>query len=140
MPQYAYECECGHEFQELWLSFDKAAPFTSEHPCIAEGCGLVARRTYAGGAPSAHFKGHFPGKRIKEVDARKSRQLSRLEEKVRKGELSKQDVDKMAKIRDKYAKASPYMTDTKKMKEAQSEAAKQKREEAQKPFHHELDM
>jgi len=100
----------------------------------------VAQRTYHGRGPSAHFVGHFPGKRIKEVDARKSRQAARIEDKIKKGEMTKQEAVNMAKMRDKYAKASPYMTDTKKLKEAQSEAEKRKREERQKPFHHELEM
>lgn len=140
MPQYQYECECGNVFKELWFSFKDAEPFTGSHPCPAEACGNVAQRDYSCGPAAAIFKGHFPGKRIKEVDARKSRQEARLDEKVKKGEITKQDVVQMAKIRDKYAKASPYMTDVKKLKEGQSETEKRKREENQKPFHHELEM
>ena len=140
MPIYAYECECGNVFEEFWLSLKDAAASVGSHPCSAEGCKLVASRTYAGKAPGAHFKGHFPGKRIKEVDARKSRLAGRIEDKIKKGEMTKQQAANMAKMRDKYAKASPYMTNTKKLKEAQSETEKRKRDERQKPFHHELEM
>jgi hypothetical protein len=140
MPLYKYQCEAGHEFEQLWLRSDDATVHIHSSPCTAEGCGFVAKRTFAGAPAAAKFVGLFPGKRIKEVSARKSRLESRVDDKVKKGELTKQDVKRMADIRDKYAKASPYLTDTQKLKESQDEATKRQREEDQKPFHHELEM
>jgi predicted nucleic acid-binding Zn ribbon protein len=140
MPTYNYECECGYEFEQLWLSMQEATVHIHAFKCPVEGCELMAQRTLAGHAPAAKFVGHFPGKRIKEVDARKSRQAARIEAKIKSGEMTKQQANDVAKMRDKYAKASPYMTDVKKLKEGQSEADKRKREESQKSFHHELEM
>lgn len=115
MPIYSYECPDGHEHEEYFASFADAEPHVKEHPCPVKDCGQMASKIL--GNVNFHLKGHFPGKRIKEVDARKRRQADRLDKKVKSGELTKQDVAKMAKIRDKFAKASPYLTDPTKKSE-----------------------
>lgn len=140
MPIYTYTCEDGHKFDQFWATHAEAEIHIHSSPCSTEECKLMASRSYAGDAPTARFVGFFPGQRIKEVDARKRRQSARVEAKIRDGEMTAEDAHKMAQIRDKYGKASPYMTDVKKLKEGQSEAEKQKREENNKPFHHELEM
>jgi hypothetical protein len=60
------------------------------------------------GTPAVHFKGYFPGKRIKEVDARKGRMERRINAALKSGKMTKRDVQRMAAIRDKYSRGSPY--------------------------------
>ena len=110
MPIYAYDCTtCKQEFDEFFTSFSVAEKHTKEYPC--PDCEQMSPRVFSGSPPAVTFKGYFPGERVKEVDARKRRQVHRLDQKVKDGELTKHDVNKMAALRDKFASASPYLTD-----------------------------
>jgi putative FmdB family regulatory protein len=99
MPIYDYRCEPCDFTQEV-------IHLMSEEPKITCAKGHPMVRLL--GIPSVHFKGYFPGKRIKEVDARKRRQERRVDAMVKAGKMTKQDVRKMIAIRDKYRKGSPY--------------------------------
>jgi putative FmdB family regulatory protein len=105
MPTYDYECQkCNHAFEHSQGMSDKKLVTCPE-------CKKKSLVRLVGGGAGVVFKGFWPGKRVKEVNARKRRQASRLDDKVKSGEMTTADVDKMAAIRDKYASGSPYLMD-----------------------------
>jgi putative FmdB family regulatory protein len=107
VPLYDYRCETCDLTQEVIHRMAETPTLTCPrgHPMVR----MLS-------APAVHFKGYFPGKRSKEVDARKRRLEQRVEEKLKKGEMTKQDVRRMRAIRDKYARSSPYLDDPAKIK------------------------
>lgn len=136
MPSYDYVCPEGHQHEELFLSLADAEPHQETHPCPE--CAQAAERVISGGT-TLSFVGHFPGERVKLVDHRKARQALRYEAKVAKGEMTEEQVEKAAAIRDRYAKTSPYTLDPKEAKGKDQETAK-KREASTGHFHDEETM
>lgn len=42
MPIYEYRCECEHQFEKMFATISKAAPFVDHYKC--EKCGKKAER------------------------------------------------------------------------------------------------
>lgn len=103
MPLYEYHCE------PCEVSRDVRHPITEEPEVVCEACGEPMERLIA--AVSFRLHGHWQGEHTKDVDRQLKRQEARLKQKVEEGELTEEDVEKMADIRDKYAKDSPYVFD-----------------------------
>lgn len=104
MPLYDYGCEdCGTELEVRH-------PLGKKPDLKCEVCGEPLERLILTASP-ARLDDTFPGERQKVVDARLKRQEGRLQKMVAEGKLGDDDVDRMAEIRDKYAKDSPYMMD-----------------------------
>jgi len=129
MPIYTYKCPEDHVFDECFLSFKLAEPHKDAHPCTDPDCEAEGKRVHDFSGTALKTVGQFPGERIKKVDARKRRQIQRLDDKVKTGQMTEEEVDRMAAMRDKYAKASPYLTDPQELKDKSAEAAA-KRESA----------
>ncbi len=111
MPSYSYECpKCGHYLEVVQKMSD-------EKLTDCPGCNQPTLQRLIGSSVSVDFKGSWGDKRRRKVDARKKRQETRPEKPVATGKMSKAQVHQMAKMRDKYAKSSPYLNDPQEQKE-----------------------
>lgn len=118
MPVYAYRCySCEYELRDLVDSMDLHNRLVgSECP----ECGEKDLKRIIGSNTGISFKGWWPDQRRKKVKARKARQAARIEHKIDQGEMTQQEADQMARIRNKYAKTSPYLTDPEETKSRNS--------------------